>query len=48
MATMVQIRRTVRGDGAGEVPGRMAVGRLGVCDDTELGDPIDGDAGGEA
>lgn len=49
MVRRVVKRRTVRGDGIGEAPGRRTVGWRGVCEDTELGEPYEeGDAGGDA
>ena len=43
------MKRTVRGDGIGDVPGRRIVGRRGVLEETRLGEgESEGDAGGDA
>lgn len=48
-ASSMAMKRTVRGDGVGDVPGRRTVGRRGVLEETRLGEGEEkGDAGGDA
>lgn len=37
-ARSIEMKRTVRGDGIGDVPGRRMVGRRGVLEETRLGE----------
>lgn len=37
-ARSIEMKRAVRGDGIGDVPGRRMVGRRGVLEETRLGE----------